>query len=84
LTLFYGSKAKASPENTKISITLIGHPMGMTMQHPRPWLLPHRIIRPSSAGYPESANKKRLTTTVRVTLNTTLTTNQNRQPLPTL
>jgi hypothetical protein len=84
--LFNGSRAKATPENTKTSITLIRHPMGMTMQHPWPWLLPlpQRIIRPSSASYPESANKRRLTTTVRVTLNTTLTSNQNRHPLPTL
>jgi hypothetical protein len=33
-------------------------------------------------GYPESANKRRLITTVRVTLNTTLTKSQNRHPLP--
>ena len=36
----------------------------------------------SSPGYPESANKTRLITTVRVTLNTTLTKSQNRHPLP--
>jgi hypothetical protein len=39
-----------------------------------------------SSGYPavylESANKMRLITTVRVTLNTTLTKSQNRHPLP--
>ena len=39
------------------------------------------MARPSS-GYPESANKTRLITTVRVTLNTTLTKSQNRHPLP--
>jgi hypothetical protein len=33
-------------------------------------------------GYPDSANKTRLITTVRVTLNTTLTKSQNRHPLP--
>jgi hypothetical protein len=33
-------------------------------------------------GYPESANKTRLTTTVRVTLKRTLTSNQKRHPLP--
>jgi hypothetical protein len=32
--------------------------------------------------YPDTTNKRRLTTTVRVTLNTTLTNNQNRHPLP--
>jgi hypothetical protein len=32
--------------------------------------------------YPEPTNKKRLTTTVRVTLKRTLTTNQKRHPLP--
>jgi hypothetical protein len=54
------------------------------MQHPGLGSCPYPNVSsaPSSAGYPESANKKRLTTTVRVTLNTTLTTNQNRQPLP--
>jgi hypothetical protein len=36
----------------------------------------------SSPGYPERANKRRLITTVRVTLNTTLTKSQNRHPLP--
>jgi hypothetical protein len=58
--------------------------MGMTMQHPRPWLLPlpQRIMVPSSAGYPEDANKTRLITTVRVTLKRTLTKSQNRHPLP--
>jgi hypothetical protein len=33
-------------------------------------------------SYPERANKRRLITTVRVTLNTTLTKSQNRHPLP--
>src|SRR5215208_4974822 len=32
--------------------------------------------------YPDPTNKKRLTTTVRVTLKRTLTTNQKRHPLP--
>jgi hypothetical protein len=32
--------------------------------------------------YPDTTNKRRLTTTVRVTLNTTLTSNQNKHPLP--
>jgi hypothetical protein len=32
--------------------------------------------------YPDSTNKKRLTTTVRVTLKRTLTANQKRHPLP--
>jgi hypothetical protein len=35
----------------------------------------------SSPGYPDSANKTRLITTVRVTLNTTLTKSQNWHPL---
>jgi len=35
-----------------------------------------------SPGYPESANKRRLTTTVRVTLKRTLTKSQKRHPLP--
>ena len=42
------------------------------------------MARPSSgysAVYPESANNTRLITTVRVTLNTTLTKSQNRHPL---
>ena len=34
------------------------------------------------AVYPEGTNKTRLITTVRVTLNTTLTKCQNRHPLP--
>jgi hypothetical protein len=60
--------------------------MGTTMQHPGLGSCPYPNVSfvPSSAGYPESANKTRLTTTVRVTLNTTLTPNQKRQPLPTL
>ena len=33
-------------------------------------------------AYPESANKRRLITTVRVTLKRTLTKSQNRHPLP--
>jgi hypothetical protein len=57
-------------------------PDGYDYAAPRPWLLPQRFIRPSSASYLESANKKRLTTTVRVTLKRTLTTNQKRHPLP--
>jgi hypothetical protein len=58
--------------------------MGTTMQHPGLGSCPYPNVSsaPSSAGYPESANKKRLSTSVRVTLNTTLTSNQNRQPLP--
>jgi hypothetical protein len=32
--------------------------------------------------YPDPTNKKRLTTTVRVTLKSTLISNQNRHPLP--
>jgi hypothetical protein len=36
----------------------------------------------SSPGYPDSANKRRLITTVRVTLKRTLTKSQNRHPLP--
>jgi hypothetical protein len=35
-----------------------------------------------SPGYPDSANKRRLITTVRVTLKITLTKSQNRHPLP--
>jgi hypothetical protein len=44
--LLQSSWATDTPENTKITITLKRHPMGMTMQHPRPWLLPlpQRII----------------------------------------
>jgi len=44
LMLFYGSRAKASPEKSKITITLKRHPMGTTMQHPRLLPLPQRII----------------------------------------
>jgi len=46
LTLFKRSWAKANPEHSKITITLKRHPMGMTMQQPRLWLLPlpHLII----------------------------------------
>jgi len=43
------------------------------------------VARASSgypAVYPESTNKTRLTTTVRVTLKITLTSNQKRHPLP--
>jgi hypothetical protein len=36
----------------------------------------------SSPGYPESANKARLITTVRVTLKRTLTKSQKRHPPP--
>jgi hypothetical protein len=35
-----------------------------------------------SPGYPESANKTKLATTVRVMLKRTLTKSQNRHPLP--
>ena len=57
--------------------------MGATMQHPRLLPLPQRVTSARRfPGYPESTNKKRLTTTVRVTLNTTLTSSQNRHPLP--
>ena len=58
--------------------------MGMTMQHPRLWLLPlpQRIICAQLPGYPDSANKTKLASTVRVTLNSTLTKSQNSHPLP--
>src|SRR5215216_6585101 len=62
--------------------------MGMTMQHPRLWLLFGSFSYPNvssarcSPGYPDSANKARLITTVRVTLNSTLTKSQKRHPLP--
>ena len=73
-----------SPENTKIGVTPIRHPMGTTTQHP--WLLPltQRTTRVLPFGlYPDSANKTRLTTTVKVTLKSTLlTSNQKRHPLP--
>jgi hypothetical protein len=36
----------------------------------------------SFPGYPDCTNKRRLTTTVRVTLKRTLTKSQNRHPLP--
>ena len=36
------------------------------------------------AVYPDATNKTKLTSTVRVTLNTTLTKNQKRHPLPIL
>ena len=45
------------------------------------------MARPSSgypAVYPDPTNKTKLTSTVRVTLNTTLTKSQNRHPLPIL
>ena len=43
------------------------------------------MARPSNdypAVYPDTTNKTTLTSTVRVTLNTTLTKSQNRHPLP--
>jgi len=43
---------------------------------------PNVLSALSSPSYPERANKRRLITTVRVTLNTTLTKSQNRHPLP--
>jgi hypothetical protein len=45
------------------------------------------VARPSSgylAVYPDTTKKTKLTSTVRVTLNTTLTKSQNRHPLPIL
>ena len=45
------------------------------------------MARPSSgypAVYPDPTNNTKLTSTVRVTLNTTLTESQNRHPLPIL
>jgi hypothetical protein len=60
----------------------------MTMQHPRLWLLPlpQRIICVLLFGlltaYPDSTYKNRLTSTVKVTLKTTLTSNQNIHSLP--
>jgi hypothetical protein len=45
------------------------------------------VARPSSgypAVYPDPTNKTKLTSTVRVTLNTTLTKSQNRHPFPIL
>jgi hypothetical protein len=45
------------------------------------------VARPSNdypAVYPDTTNTTMLTSTVRVTLNTTLTKSQNRHPLPIL
>ena len=43
-----------------------------------------RPTRGYPAVFPDTTNKTRLTSTVRVTLNTTLTNSQNRHPLPIL
>jgi len=57
--------------------------MGTTTQHPRLLPLTQRTTRVLPFGlYPDSANKTRLTTTVKVTLKRTLTSNQKRHPLP--
>jgi hypothetical protein len=57
--------------------------MGTTTQHPRLLPLPQRTTRVLPFGlYPDNANKTRLTTTVKVTLNRTLTKSQKRHPLP--
>jgi len=57
--------------------------MGTTKQHPRLLPLTQRTTRVVPFGiYPDSANKTRLTTTVKVTLKRTLTSNQKRHPLP--
>ena len=45
------------------------------------------MARPSNdypAVYPDTTNKTKLTSTVRVTLDSTLTKSQNRHPLPLL
>ncbi len=52
----------------------------MTMQHPRPWLLPQHINRGPPPVYPETKNRSRFTKTVTPTLATTLIKIQNRHP----
>ena len=55
--------------------------MGTTTQHPRLLPLPQRTTRVLPFGlYPDNANKTRLTTTVKVTLNRTLTKSQKKAP----
>ncbi len=58
--------------------------MGMTMQHPRLWLLPlpQRIICAQLSRLPGQPEQEEVDTRVRVTLNTTLTKSQKRHPLP--
>src|SRR5215212_6362063 len=81
--LFWSSRAKASPENAKIGVTPVRHPMGTTTQHPRLLPLPQRTTRVLPFGlYPDNANKTRLTTTVKGTLNRTLTKSQKSTLFP--
>jgi hypothetical protein len=83
LTLFKRSWAKASPQKSKITITLKRHPMGMRLCSTLGFgSCPNISSARWSPGYPDRANKRRLTTTVRVTLKRTLTNSQNRHPLP--
>lgn len=56
--------------------------MGITMQHPPP---PSRLLRNIDAPFRwtiQSKNRTAFTRMVKVTLKTTLTSNQNKHPLP--
>jgi hypothetical protein len=56
--------------------------VGTTMQHPRLLPLPQYVIRAPLSRLPGEHEQDEVDETVRATLNTTLTSNHNRHPLP--